>query len=186
MTRRASCDSWFAIASCLLLAATRSTSALQFQTSTTVRGVSKKELHRFLATPSNWPRFVPSSFGVEPLSSSNGREAKVDSPFRAGDRVEEVFGLPPIIPLTFGWTCEKADEETGELSFYSAEGIENFATDCRMTFDVTDGEENNSSLLKFSIGYEAASPLAVLATPVLAIDTTLAVKAFLPLVLRFK
>ena len=50
-----------------------------------------QELQQFLATPANWPRIVLSSVGVEGATPA--------SPLRPGAEVDELFGLPPILPL---------------------------------------------------------------------------------------
>ena len=156
-----------AAAACLQSAA----NALTLMTRGRVSALPPAELHRFLATPANWPRIVASSVGVE----GDG----VAEPLRRGRFVDELFGLPPLLPLRVAWTCEALDEAAGLLDVRSAPGLEGVATDCRMRFDVrSDGA--GGSVVDLVMSYEPASPLAVAAVPVLAIDNYVALNVLLP------
>ena len=62
---------------------------------------SPADVQRFLASPGNWPKIVSTSMGV----SSDEDVAK---PLPVGKKVDEIFGLPPILPLSVQWTCTKS------------------------------------------------------------------------------
>jgi len=103
----------------------------------------------------------------------------VDVPLVAGDKVEEIFGLPPFLPLSVLWTCETSDVANGRLTFYSEKGLAFVAKNCRMTFDIRD-EDRGGCSVNLAMDYEPVSLLAVLGAPALALDNTLALKVFLP------
>mmetsp|Transcript_9682 Transcript_9682/g.13555 ORF Transcript_9682/g.13555 Transcript_9682/m.13555 type:complete len:172 (-) Transcript_9682:309-824(-) len=152
-----------------------SATALQLVTKTKVPGVSREQMHTFLATPTNWPTIVASSQSVRP---SSGRGNPVDKPLSIGEEVDEIFGLPPILPLSVCWVCEKTDVSNGDLAFFSEQGLRNVANKCRMIFSIADDENGCSVDLKME--YEPVSPLAVMAVPVLSLDNALALKVLLP------
>mmetsp|Transcript_12015 Transcript_12015/g.35131 ORF Transcript_12015/g.35131 Transcript_12015/m.35131 type:complete len:176 (-) Transcript_12015:54-581(-) len=157
----------------------QATNGLQLVTTSNIRGVRPDDLHRFLATPTNWPKIVASSQSVRP--PGDGPSNRVDVPLRVGERVEEIFGLPPILPLSVSWECVQSDVSNGALDFYSADGLRGIAKDCRMKFRImsTKGDGSGSDVTLTMI-YEPLSPLAVLATPVLTLDNALALKLLLP------
>jgi hypothetical protein len=98
---------------------TQSTS-FTLSTTSTIKGISSARLHDFLATPSNWPRIVASSHSVKPSTSKSNR---VDVPLQVGDEVEEVFGLPPLLPLSVVWKCiESSPPSPPSLSSLSTKG----------------------------------------------------------------
>ena len=66
-------------------------SALTLTTRSRVPNATPEDLQQFLATPANWPRIVLSSVGVEGASTA--------APLRPGAEVDELFGLPPVLPL---------------------------------------------------------------------------------------
>lgn len=160
-------------------------------TTSTIRDISVRELQDFLATPTHWPNIVASSFGVEPLPSEGGAYSKrsnpVDRPQRVGDQVREVFGLPPLIPLSVVWTCRK--NVPGSLEFFAPEGLANVAKNCRMAFAIRAGADDDSTsrssstIVDLTVEYDAVSPLAILAMPVLSLDNELALRGLLPLAL---
>lgn len=152
------------------------TEALTLTTKTSIKGVSVQKLQNFLATPTNWPVIVASSVGVESAASN-----KVDKPLIVGDRVREIFGLPPLIPLSVVWTCRQNDED--RLEFVSPEGLENFATDCRMCFQFSP-ETDTSATVTLSMEFQPVSPLAIAAIPILSLDNDLAIKILLPNALK--
>jgi len=160
---------------------------------TTVKGVSAGELQTFLATPTNWPAFVASSFGVEEAEASSPKKKQnpIDRPLKKGERVTEIFGLPPILPLAVTWTCEQNNIKKGKkgagggggnLEFFSAEGLGGVAENCRMSFDIaSDGDDSS---LAMTVEIDPVSPLANLAGPILQLDNDLALNALLPLAIK--
>ena len=101
-----------------------------------------------------------------------------------GDEVDEVFGLPPLLPLSVRWTCERSNSSTGDLSFHSPGGLTNVAKDCRMIFAIRDDvgkEVRDGCVVDFTMEYQPVSPLATLAMPILEVDNTLAIKGLLPI-----
>lgn len=150
--------------------------ALMLTTKTSIKGVSVQKLQNFLATPTNWPVIVASSVGVEPAASN-----KVDKPLIVGDQVKEIFGLPPLIPLSVVWTCRQNDED--RLEFVAPEGLANVATDCRMSFQFSP-ETDTSTTVSLSMEFQPVSPLAIAAIPILSLDNALAIKILLPNALK--
>ncbi|CAH0365378.1 unnamed protein product [Pelagomonas calceolata] len=142
--------------------------ALTLTTRSRVPNASPQELQQFLATPANWPRIVLSSVGVEGASTA--------APLRPGAEVDELFGLPPILPLRVKWRCEAAGANT--LDVRSADGLAGVATDCRMDFSIE--ADGDASVVDLAMSYEPASPLALLAAPVLIVDNWLALNVLLP------
>ena len=90
--------------------------AFQLTSSSTIPYISPTNLHNFLATPTNWPQIVLSSHSVKCPSFTNNR---VDIPLREGDYVEEILGLPPLLPLSVVWKCVSSNVDDGLLEFYS-------------------------------------------------------------------
>ena len=74
------------------------------------------------------------------------------------------------------WRCEAAGANT--LDVRSADGLEGVATDCRMDFAIE--ADGDASVVDLAMSYEPASPLAVLAAPVLIVDNWLALNVLLP------
>lgn len=135
--------------------------------------VSPRELAQFLATPSHWPQIVLSSVAVA------GDD--VDRPLRRGASVEEIFGAPPVLPLSVSWTCERFNETAGILDVRSADGLAGVANDCRMLFTIAEAANGNGACdVELRMSYSPISPLAQLATPVLAADNWLALNVLLP------
>jgi hypothetical protein len=146
------------------------------------------ELFQFLASPANWPKIVASSSSVE--SPPNGKKKNVvdlTQPLPQGQSVNEIFGLPPLFPLSVTWQCVKSIPPTntriGRLEFYSIDGVPGIATRCKMNFDIDSTTNERGSNLSLEMEYEPQSPLAVLATPILTVDNALALKVLLPSVL---
>ena len=146
----------------------RAATALTLTTRSRVPNSTPQELQQFLATPANWPRIVLSSVGVEGASTA--------APLRPGAEVDELFGLPPVLPLRVKWRCEAAGAST--LDVRSADGLAGVATDCRMDFSIE--ADGDASVVDLAMSYEPASPLAVLAAPVLIVDNWLALNVLLP------
>lgn len=154
-------------------------------TTSTISGVSKDELFDFIATPANWPSIVASSHSVKkPSDQFNDINQALD----VGDKVEEIFGLPPILPLSVLWECVVKDERNGDLKFYSKTGVPNFAKNCWMNFSFSELDALSAGPVKTKVQlvmeYEALNPLITAATPVLNIDNALALKVLLPLALK--
>ena len=105
--------------------------AFQLSSSSTISNINKQKLQDFLATPTNWPNLVLSSHSVKCPSTKNNR---VDVPLQVGDYVEEVFGLPPLLPLSVIWKC--VESRDGYLEFYSEKGVPNLANECKMIFNI--------------------------------------------------
>ena len=160
--------------------------ALLLSTSTRLEGVSAAEAHRFLASPANWPAVVLSSHSVESASAGS---AALDEPLGVGERVTEVFGAPPLLPLRVTWTCVLA-EPPARLEFQSEDGLDGIARNCCMRFRVESVESASgdggveSSRVTLEMGYEPISPLATLATPLLRLDNELALSVGLPNAIR--
>ena len=183
----------------LIIGAFSITRSIAFQLSTTskIKGVSPSELHDFLATPTNWPKIVLSSNSVkEPRNKSN----RVDVPLKVGDEVEEVFGLPPLLPLSVVWKCVESSPppnnnkagvnngQKGRLEFYSSSGVPNLARDCSMKFDIESvNGDKNTSVVKMDMEFDLISPLLLIgATPLLKLDNDIALKVLLPNTIRNK
>jgi len=113
------------------------------------------------------------------LSSSSVEGEAVDSPLGHGACVDEIFGLPPLLPLRVRWRCVEADREGGALTFESADGVPGWATDCKMAFDIA-STANGGSSVALCMSYKPASPIARLAPPLLTLDNTLALTVMLP------
>ncbi|KAH8094998.1 hypothetical protein JL720_2267 [Aureococcus anophagefferens] len=126
--------------------------AITLTTRGRVAGMTAVDLHRFLATPANWPDVVASSVGVEGPTTQK--------PLTRGASVDELFGLPPILPLSVTWTCAAADERSGVLDVRSPDGLEGVASDCRMLFDVRD--DADGAVVDLEMSYEPAGLLATL------------------------
>lgn len=134
--------------------------------------VPPKDAHAFLATPVNWPKVVLSSHAVSGT-------ADLTRPIAVGEVVDEIFGAPPILPLRVSWTCAEADCDRGVLKFVSPEGLAGVARNCEMSFTITTAEQTSADVV-LTMSYEPVSPIARLATPLLALDNALALKLALP------
>eukprot|EP00548_Thalassiothrix_antarctica_P018219 CAMPEP_0194186914 /NCGR_PEP_ID=MMETSP0154-20130528/48848_1 /TAXON_ID=1049557 /ORGANISM="Thalassiothrix antarctica, Strain L6-D1" /LENGTH=183 /DNA_ID=CAMNT_0038906301 /DNA_START=116 /DNA_END=667 /DNA_ORIENTATION=+ len=150
----------------------------------TIKNCSVEKLQNFLATPTNWPKIVASSFGVEQADDSAPKKKQinsVDRPLRKGERVKEIFGLPPLVPLTVTWTCQKNEvtQTNGNLEFFSPDGLEGVAKNCRMNFNIA--SDGNDSILNLTVEVDPVSPLANLARPILQLDNDFALNALLPM-----
>jgi hypothetical protein len=132
-------------------------------------------LHKYLGTPSHWPEIVLSSHSVKPSFSKN----RIDTPLKVGDYVEEVFGLPPILPLSVIWQCAVSDVNQGILEFYSQDGVPGFARQCKMRFEIREigSTKCNVDLI---MEFEPTNPIVPLGVPLLNIDNNLALKVLLP------
>lgn len=170
--------------------------ALTITSSSTIKGRSTAELQTFLATPTNWPSIVLSSFGVQeadppPAARKNAKANPVDRPLKKGERVKEIFGLPPLLPLAVTWTCErntaaratKKQAAGGCLEFFSADGLGGIAENCRMRFDIA-AEGEGDARVEMTVEIEPVNPIANLAPLVLKVDNDLALKVLLPLALK--
>jgi hypothetical protein len=145
-------------------------------------------LFQFMASPANWPKIVASSSSVESPPNSK-KNVDLTQPLPQGQSVNEIFGLPPLFPLSVTWQCVKSipptNTRSGRLEFYSVDGVPGIATRCKMNFDIDTSTTNEKgSNLSLEMEYEPQSPLAVLATPILTVDNALALKVLLPSVLR--
>jgi len=158
------------------------TLATRLVTTTALPGVAPERAIRFLATPANWPKVVLSSWSV--------RGDSVEEPLGEGASVDEIFGLPPVLPLEVRWTCTSRDESSAV--FDSPAGLTNVAKNCRMEFDAADDGVGGTSLT-LVMSYDAVSTrivtdlfgtfdvsLAELAAPILVVDNAIALKLLLP------
>mmetsp|Transcript_4132 Transcript_4132/g.10490 ORF Transcript_4132/g.10490 Transcript_4132/m.10490 type:complete len:369 (+) Transcript_4132:80-1186(+) len=152
---------------CMLLLPAIVLSLLQtisLRTSVLLKDQTPAAVQEFLASPGNWPKIVSTSVSVQ-------SEADVDKPLPVGQTVDEIFGLPPILPLSVRWTCKKSvtpssnDEgnvkrfrswgrptptpspssEAGRLEFSSENGLDNVAEHCQMIFDVQPRREETNN-----------------------------------------
>ena len=152
--------------------------AITLRTSSKIPDCTKAKVFSFLSTPSNWPTIVLSSWDVA--------GSAVDRPLKAKDEVDEIFGLPPILPLAVSWECIVSDASRGILDVASPQGVPGLASDCRMLFQVDDdcnGDEASTRVL-LTMEYRPRSILGRLAAPVLIIDNFLALRVLLPNALR--
>lgn len=156
------------------LLACQTAGAITLTTRGRVAGMTAVDLHRFLATPANWPDVVASSVGVEGPTTQK--------PLTRGASVDELFGLPPILPLSVTWTCAAADERSGVLDVRSPDGLAGVASDCRMLFDVRD--DADGAVVDLEMSYEPVGLLATLAAPVLVVDNFLALNVLLQSAVR--
>ncbi|GFH55980.1 hypothetical protein CTEN210_12456 [Chaetoceros tenuissimus] len=154
--------------------------AFTLTTTSRVQGISQTDLYDFIATPTNWPKIVASSNSVKkPTDQIN----PVDQPLNIGDEVEEIFGLPPLLPLSVKWKCVSKDRDES-LLFYSQDGVPYFAKDCWMKFYFDSNEEKDDSVeVKLVMEFDTLNPLVMAATPILNADNNLALKVLLPLAL---
>ena len=136
--------------------------------------------HAYLATPAHWPAVVLSSAAVAPVEGE-----PVDKPLCVGALVDEIFGAPALgLPLRVRWRCTASDPGAGRLTFTSAEGVAGVASNCVMDFAIEEvaayEKYEGGCMVELTMEYAPSSALAVLATPVLALDNALAVKLMLP------
>ena len=131
--------------------------------------------------------------------SSSDEEVDVDKPLPVGKTVDEVFGLPPIIPLSVQWTCTQSSPPTsstdaGQLEFFSEKGLEGVASNCAMIFDITQQQQQSTTTdpaaapittdVVLQMKYTPSSFFAVLAVPILTLDNTIALQFLLPAAMR--
>lgn len=153
--------------------------AFTLTTTSRVRGITQTDLYDFIATPTNWPKIVASSHSVKkPTNQVN----PVDQPLNIGDEVEEIFGLPPLLPLSVKWKCVSKDRDES-LLFYSQDGVPYFAKDCWMKFYFDSNENDDGVEVKLVMEFDILNPLVMAATPILNADNNLALKVLLPLAL---
>ena len=167
-----------------LAAACCAYSPISLTTTTVLPHSSPKELHSFLSSPCNWPKIVASSHSVE---APSGRDLDLNQPLEVGDAVDEVFGLPPLLPLSVRWICvqsiQPTSQQDGLLEFTSQDGVPGIASECRMLFNFKkqkDMEEKSVPLVSLQMDYKPESPIAILAAPILSVDNALALKILLP------
>ena len=152
--------------------------AFQLTSSSTISNINTKELQDFLATPTNWPNIVLSSHSVKCPSTKNNR---VDVPLKVGDSVEEVFGLPPLLPLSVIWECIESRE--GYLEFYSEKGVPNLANECKMIFNIQQ-QQDDGVVVDLTMEFEPKNPVVPLAIPILSLDNNLALNLLLPIAIK--
>jgi hypothetical protein len=152
-------------------------SLVSLQTSTRVRGKNKHEVFEFLATPANWPTIVLSSWEV--------RGNAKDRLLKRRDVVAEIFGLPPVLPLSVKWQCVEANEKKGILDMRSPSGVDGLASDCRMLFEIREDQDKSSTVsVQLTMEYVPNNWLAQFAIPILTVDNALALKVLFPNALR--
>ena len=149
--------------SLLCIALVGRVAALRLVTTAQLTGVPPSQVTDFLSTPANWPQVVLSSHSVKGVG-----EADVTQPLEPGGEVDEIFGLPPLLPLRVRWTCTAA-ERGRSLTFASPTGLAGIATNCGMAFEVT-SDGAGGSAVELAMTYDPSSPLARLAAPVLVLD----------------
>ena len=96
--------------------------------------------------------------------------------------MDEIFGFPPLLPLEIRWICVVNNEETGNIEFYSSEGLESIASNCRMKFFCTTCKSVNGKQecrVDFEMEFMPLNPLALISLPLLQADNNLAIKVFL-------
>ena len=150
------------------------TCAIRLVTIASLPDVPPARATAFLQTPANWPKVVLSSQAVKGVDGVD-----VTAPLPPGASVDEVFGAPPVLPLSVRWTCTEA--VSGErLVFSSPDGLAGVATACKMEFSVAPlASSGGGCTVELAMSYEPVSPIAALATPLLAADNALALKVLL-------
>jgi hypothetical protein len=172
------CPKMLFIARLVCFALVGRVAAIRLVTTAQLPGVPPSQATDFLATPANWPKVVLSSHSVKGVDGVD-----VTQPLQPGGEVDEIFGLPPILPLRVRWQCTAAVDETANggsagLTFASPTGLEGIATNCGMAFEVT-SDGAGGSAVELAMTYDPSSPLARLAAPVLVVDNALALKFLL-------
>ena len=162
----------------LLLLTLQYINSFQLTSSSKISNINTKQLQDFLATPTNWPNIVISSHSVKCPSTKNNR---VDIPLQVGDYVEEIFGLPPLLPLSVIWEC--VDSREGYLEFYSKDGVPNLANECKMIFNIQQ-EDDDRVVVDLTMEFEQKNPVIPLAIPLLSIDNNLALNVLLPIAIK--
>jgi len=164
-------------------------SPVSLTTTSTLRGISPENLQNFLGSPANWPKIVASSNSVR-SSPEGGRPINLEVPLKVSQEVDELFGLPPLFPLSVSWKCMNAvvprNDNAGTMEFYSENGVDGVACDCTMRFEIRncgDSNDDVSSNVKLTMSYQPMSLLAILAIPVLILDNTIALRLLLPSVI---
>jgi len=155
------------LASCIALA------PISLRTSVKLQSTPSDVARTFLATPSNWPSIVLTSWAVEGDDTSK--------PLRKGDVVDEIFGLPPLLPLRVCWTCAESSPNT--LDVQSAQGVTGLARNCHMLFELCQekDDDKDSTTVTLAMEYEPINNiLGFLAIPLLSLDNAIAVKVLLP------
>ena len=114
------------------------------------------------------------------LKCPSTKNNRVDIPLQVGDYVEEVFGLPPLLPLSVIWKCVESRE--GYLEFYSENGVPNLANKCKMIFNIQQQEDKDDSVVvvDLTMEFEPKNPVIPLAIPLLSLDNNLALNLLLP------
>lgn len=153
----------------MLLFSLCATTAIQLSTRTSIPNVTPERLNDFLATPANWPRIVLSSWSVD--------GERIETPFSTGDVVDE-FLTPPVWRVR--WTCT---DRSAESLIFESEGLDGVASDCKMAFSFAEVSGGGAEV-ELEMSYAPTSPIATLATPILAIDNAIAVKLLLPRALQ--
>ena len=179
-------------------------SPISLTTTSSLSKTSAGSLHTFLGSPANWPKIVASSHSVVP-SSSSSKYQDLEKPIKVSESLDEIFGLPPILPLSVSWKCVKSEPPSktkpGYLDFYSEDGLDGVATNCRMQFVIDNVDDDFYEVqaggkvslssndtaqrcnVKLNMSYEPVSPIAILAIPALVIDNAVALRVLLPSVL---
>lgn len=110
-----------------------------------------------------------------------GNDINIEEPLSIGDSIDEVFGLPPILPLRVTWECVANDENTGSIEFFSSSGLPLIANECRMKFKLTESKRSlDDIVVNFEMEYNPKSFIAILASPLLSLDNSFAIRVLLP------
>lgn len=149
---------------------------LQLITKSTIPRISPKQLHSFVATPTNWPRIVASSHSVKRVPSIGN---DINRPLRVGERVEELFGLRPLFPLSVTWECVNSDPSKGVIEFFSSSGVPMIASECSMKFKISPTDKGGSNI-ELQMEFQPYNPIILLSVPFLNLDNDLALKVLLP------
>ncbi|OEU10882.1 hypothetical protein FRACYDRAFT_246757 [Fragilariopsis cylindrus CCMP1102] len=122
------------------------------------------------------------------LTSSTSSSSS-SSILQVGDIVNEYFALNQ---LQVQWECIK--NEPNQLIVSSINGLDGIATDCIMNFEffndndnaVIDNDKESSTVVQLTMEYTPASPIAIVATPILIIDNWIALNILLPIAIDTK
>lgn len=161
------------VAFLLLFVILRASNAFQLRSSSIVP-TNKETLHNYLATPTHWPAIVLTSHSVKSVSKN-----RIDIPLQVGGYVEEVFGLPPLFPLSVVWQCVVSDMKTGKLEFCSEDGVPGLARQCKMSFDIREISSTRCNV-DLVMEFEPLNPIVAFGVPLLSIDNNLSLKVLLP------
>jgi len=149
---------------------------VKLTTTSSVKGASVKDVHSFLASPTNWPKITTSSHSVA-IPEGTKRSFDLGKPVPLNQSVKEIFGLPPILAPSVTWKCLQSNAKQGRLEFFSDEGLPGVLSNARLLYNIQG--EGDSASVTLDVTFEPSSPFGVLAQIPLKIENTIAMKVLL-------